>query len=360
MTMKSVLCINGSDSMGHSGIQADIRTIKDLGGNAYTAVTSVTAQNKRSIMRVENLPADIVVGQVRSVYDEDFPKAVKVGMIDNPEAIRALRSEIVGCGNIVCSPVVVSSHGGCLMSNESIRCFCTYLLPICSLLIIKCIDAEIFLGCSIRTDEAMLDAARRLRQMGAKWVLLRGGVYNEGRINALLLGEEYESFFSSLNIEGWQRHGVGGALSTAVAVSLANGDGMLDAVSNAHSYMHNQVVYSSAASTKKALPLQPSKIYNKFLSLVSYNYRTSHDLSFYSRSLSISSRYLSAVTNAVSGQTPKHIIDYHIMREAEQLLLNTSNNIQEIANMLGFSSQVAFTKFFRSKKHMSPSVFRNR
>ena len=43
--MRPLLCINGSDSMGYAGIQADIRTAKDLGCYAVTAVTAVTVQN---------------------------------------------------------------------------------------------------------------------------------------------------------------------------------------------------------------------------------------------------------------------------------------------------------------------------
>lgn len=359
IAMNSVLCINGSDTMGYSGIQADIRTIKDLGGYAYTAVTSVTAQTSTSIMRIQQLPAELVVGQVKAVYEEACPSAVKVGMVDSPDAIRALRGEIVGCDRIVCSPVILSANGGCLMSNESIKEFCSCLLPITRLLIMKCVDAEILLGAHITTDAAMTDAALRLRQMGAEWVLLRGGVYAEGRINALLSGPGYESFFSSVNVEGWQRHGVGGTLSTAVAASLANGYSMVDAVANAHSYMRNQVVYVSQKHRNKA-PLQPGKLYDAFLTLVADNYRQSHEVSFYAEKMSITPRYLSTVTNTVCGQSPKQILDARLLKEAEQLLLNSSYNIQEVTNMLGFSSQIAFAKFFKAKKGVSPSGFRRR
>lgn len=73
--MESVLCINGSDSVGHAGIQADIRTIKDLGCYAVTAVTAVTIQNSMGITDVHQLPTSLVVGQVRAVYEEIHPQA---------------------------------------------------------------------------------------------------------------------------------------------------------------------------------------------------------------------------------------------------------------------------------------------
>lgn len=95
--MNTILCINGSDSMGHSGIQADIRTIKDLGGYAVTAVTSVTVQNHTGIRAVHELPSELVAGQIRAIYEEVRPNAVKVGMICDPHTIRIVRDEIVGC-----------------------------------------------------------------------------------------------------------------------------------------------------------------------------------------------------------------------------------------------------------------------
>lgn len=356
--MKTILCINGSDSTGHSGIQADVRTIRDLGGTAVTAVTSVTVQNNSGIQDVHELPSDLVAGQIRAVYGEVHPKAVKVGMVNNADTVRIIRDEIVGCECVVCSPVILSSHGGCLMSNEAIRAFCTYLLPICKLLLLKCTDAEIILGQRIHTDQDMVQAAKRLHEMGAEWVLLRGGIYTEGHINALLLGEDYQSFFTSVNIEGWQRHGVSGTLSTSIAAYLVADQQVPDAVSAAHVYLHSQVVYAGANHNVKSL--QPHNLYNRFLSLVSSHHRSAHDVAFYALQMNITTRYLSQITGTVSGKSPKQIIDDRLLHESERMLSTTTLTVQEIANELGFSSQITFAKFFRTKKGFPPTAYRER
>lgn len=363
-----ILCINGSDSMGNSGIQADIRTIRDLGGYAVTAVTSVTVQNSQGITQVHNLPADLVVGQVRAIYEEVRPDAVKVGMVNDPATIRGIRNEIVGCRCVVCSPVILSSYGGMLMSNDALQTYCEYLLPISTLLIIKCVDAEVILGRRISTDRDMIVAARDLHDMGAEHVLLRGGTYAEGRINALLWSPSisdkegrWESF-SSANIAGWQRHGVGGTLSTAIGARLALGDDVTDAVSNAHKYMHTQVVYHSSSGASAHGGGMTSgmvgTIYDRFMTLLSNRYSTAHDVAFYASELCISTRYLSQITGTVCGRSPKQVIDDYIIRQSEQLLRNTTLTIQQISNELGFASQVAFAKFFKAKKGYSPSMFR--
>lgn len=310
---------------------------------------------------MHELPSELVVGQIKAVYEDAHPNAVKVGLVNNPETIREIRREIVGSKNIVCSPVVLSSFGGLLMSNESIMAYCKYLLPICSLLILKCTDAEIILGKRISTINDMDMAVDALHNMGAEWVLLRGGTYSEGRINALLsppkdMTGKVPQFFSSVNIEGWQRHGVGGALSTAIAARLAIGDDVQQAVTNAHNYMHCQVVYG----TSKSQSLQPHTLYDRFMTLISNHYKKAHDVAFYADALSISTRYLSQITKTVCGRSPKQIIDGYLINESEQLLITTSLTIQQITNELGFSSQIAFAKFFKARKGCSATSYRNR
>lgn len=365
--MVSILCINGSDSTGRSGVQSDIKTAHDLGGEALTAVTSVTVQNQSGILRVHDLPPELVVGQVQAVCDDYRPQAVKVGMVDHPKSIASIADAIDGCPNIVCSPGILSSHGGRLMSDASQRALLRSLVPLSTLLMLKCGDAEILLGRRITTDADMLATADQLRAMGARWVLLRGGRFPASasesqsvpteRITALLSGPDYQQFFSSLNIEGWLRHGVGGALSTAIALRLATGDDVPAAVRNAHAYIHSRVVYAVRGGETSALP-RYAELYNAFLSFVSDNYRTAHDVAFYADRMAITPRYLSQVTRAVAGKRPKHIIDDRLMAEVERLLTTTLFTVQEIANELGFSSQMQLAKFFRANRGCSPTAFR--
>lgn len=356
-----ILCVTGSDGTGHSGIQADIKTVLALGGVPLTAVTSVTVQNSNGIKSINEMPPEVIVGQVKAVYDDVHPKAVKIGLLTAPEAMRRVRDEVVGCPNVVCAPGILASQGGIMLPNESLAALCCHLIPISRLLILKCVDAEIILGMEITSDDDMRDAATRLLRMGAQWVLLRGGTHSEGRINALLMGGAADAptvrFFSSVNVEGWQKHGVGGALSAAVATRLALGDTMPQAIDNAHAYIHSQVVYS--VDTDHA-GIRPSELYNTLLSLIADNYRTAHDVTFYAGRMAITPRYLSQVTKAVAAKSPKQIIDEYLLQEVDVLLSTTSLTIQEIAQRLGFSSQILLARFYKQKKGFPPTAFRNR
>lgn len=350
-----ILSITGSDCSGSVGVQADVKTISDMGGYPLTAITAITVQSRKALEDVAYLPTALVVKQVRSVVEEAHPAVVKVGLLGGGDMISALRHEIIGCKHIVLDPGIISSGGRRLVGDEALAALQAGLVPEASLLMLKCKEAEVILKESILSDEDMLNAARRLHDMGAQWVLLRGGSHVKGQLTALLYGENKGRFFTSYNTEGWQRHGVGGALSTAIATRLGLGDDMETAIDKAHEYIHSQIVYAVSPEDKC---LRPSDLYNRFLSLIAEHYQEAHDVGFYADRLCITSRYLSQVTDKVVGKTPKHVIADYVMSEAKVLLNSSRLTVQEIADRLGFSSQALFGRFFKSQEGRSPSAYR--
>ena len=340
-----ILSINGSDSSGQSGIGADIQTIAALGGYAVSAVTCIGDYT---------LPSDVVLKQAEKSISTLHPKAIKAGLVTDSETVRMLHDEVIACRRLVVAPGIYDAEGRQMVSDDVIEAIARYLVPEALLLMLRCRDAEKMLGISIRTDDDMLDAARRLHEMGAEWVLLRGARHIKGRLIALLYGQNKTQFFSSYNTEGWQKHGVAGALSAAITTRLGMGDDVPTAVRNAHDFIHSQVVYAKPDETGS----RSIDIYNRFISLVAEHYRTAHDVAFYADRLCITTRYLSSVTDKVVGKSPKQIIADYIMSEAKTFLDTTCLTIQEIADRLGFSSQVLFCKFFKSQEKTSPSNYR--
>lgn len=353
--MTPVLTITGSDCTGGSGIQADIKTITALGGYALTAITSVTVQDRGGIRRIHDLPVDLVEEQVRTIVQDTRPQAIKVGLVRDMAAIKALREEVTGCRNMVCDPGFLSSHGTQLVPDEAIDAIKHYLIPEATLLLLRCNEAERLTGRRIATDDDMVKATAELREMGAKAVLLRGGHQTDGMLTALFHGEADKTFYRSHNTEGWQKHGVGGALSTAIATHLAFGDDIPTAISKAHDYIHRQLVY---AVTPKTQGLRPADLYNQFMSLIAQHYREEHGVAYYAEQMAISTRYLSQITEKIISKTPKQLIADYIMQEAKILLSTSTLTIQEISDKLGFSSQSLFSSFFHSQQGCTPKEHR--
>ncbi len=351
-----VLTITGSDNTGEAGIQADLKTITALGGDALTAVTAVTAQDSHGIQRIMDLPGDMVLGQVRAIIGDRHPMAIKVGMVRDAETIRALRAEVIGARQLVLVPGAVTSHGQRLLSTEAMDAWQRFLLPEATLLVVNIAEVELLLHRAIATDDDMVEAARQLSEMGARWIFMRGGHHTEGRVTSLLYGGGTHRFFSSENTDGWGRHGVGAALSSAIATCLALGDNMEQAISRAHEYLHSQVVY---AVEQEYRHYRPADIYNAMMTLLAQHYREAHDVTFYASSLAISARYLCKVTRLVVDKSPKEIITDYLMAEALSLLATSRLTISEVAAALGFDRPAAFSKWFAANKGMSPVVFRN-
>ena len=163
-------------------------------------------------------------------------------------------------------------------------------------------------------------------------------------------------FFTSYNVDGWQRHGVAAALSAAITTRLGMGDDVPTAVRNAHDFIHSQVVYAKPDE----MGGRAIDIYNRFVSLVAESYRQAHDVKFYADRLCITTRYLSQITDRVVGKSPKQIIADYLLSEAKTYLDTTRLSIQEVADRLGFSSQALFCKFFKSQEKTSPSDYRIR
>ena len=344
-TIPYIFSINGSDSTGQSGIGADIQTIAALGGHALTAITCIEDYA---------LPSEVVLKQVEEVISTFHPKAIKVGLVTDSKTVRLLRDEVIACRRLVVAPGIFDSDGRQMVSDDVIEAIARYLVPEALLLMLRCRDAEKMLGISIRTDDDMLDAARRLHEMGAEWVLLRGARHIKDRLIALLYSQNKTQFFSSYNTEGWQKHGVAGALSAAITTRLGMGDDVPTAVRNAHDFIHSQVVYAKPDE----MGGRSIDIYNRFISLVAEHYRTAHDVAFYADRLCITTRYLSQVTDNVVGKSPKQIIADSLLSEAKTYLGTTRLTIQEIADRIGFSSQVLFCKFFKAQEKTSPSDYR--
>jgi hydroxymethylpyrimidine/phosphomethylpyrimidine kinase len=220
---------------------------------------------------------------------------------------------------------------------------------------LRCNEAEKILGKKITSNDDMLKAAKELKNMGAEWVMLRGGQLVEGRLTALLYGEGKAHFFTSYNIEGWKRHGVGSALAAAITTRLGMGDDVPTAINNAHKYVHSRVVYAVSDAKQS---LRATDIYNEMMSLVAAHYQKEHSVAFYADKLNITTRYLSQVTDKTVGKSPKQVISDYIMNEAKMLLDNSRLTIQEISDRLGFSSQTMFCKFFKEQEKHTPTEYR--
>ena len=101
-----------------------------------------------------------------------------------------------------------------------------------------------------------------------------------------------------------------------------------------------------------------SDILSHFLHLVRTNCRFHHDVKWYANQLCVSSDALSAKARRMYEKSASQIIDEYLLIEAKAYLQNPAHSIQNVAELLSFSDQAAFCKFFKRCCGISPSEFK--
>lgn len=137
--MKPILTITGSDSTGGSGVQADIKTISELGGYAMSAITSITVQTTLGIQQFYDVPATIVAGQIDAVMNDFEPEVVKIGLIRREDTLDVIVKALQKYRprHVILDTVVLSSRGDTLISRDMLEAISHQLVPLCTLVIKK-------------------------------------------------------------------------------------------------------------------------------------------------------------------------------------------------------------------------------
>lgn len=227
-----VLTIAGSDSCAGAGIQADLKAIHANGGYGLVALTAVTAQNTRAVTASLPLPVEIVRGQIDAVFADCEIAAVKTGMLATAPIVAAVADELGrrGVETLVVDPVMISTSGFALLEADAVEALRTRLLPLARVCTPNRLEAEALSGRPIASLADAGEAARRIRDLGPRAVLVKGGHLDAGEAIDLLLDGDDVLTFRAERIRGRGTHGTGCTLSAALATWLGRGESLARAV----------------------------------------------------------------------------------------------------------------------------------
>ncbi|MCH7523421.1 MAG: helix-turn-helix transcriptional regulator [Bacteroidetes bacterium] len=105
---------------------------------------------------------------------------------------------------------------------------------------------------------------------------------------------------------------------------------------------------------------QQSDIIRDFNFLVEQHFKTKHSVAEYAELLYKSPKTLSNIFSKLGSKTPLQYIQERKMLEARRRLRYSDLQIQEIAFEIGFEDIQAFSRFFKKKEGVSPSVFKKK
>jgi hydroxymethylpyrimidine/phosphomethylpyrimidine kinase len=231
------LTIAGSDPSGGAGIQADLKTFHQFGVYGEAVITLVTVQNTRQVSRVELVSGELIRQQIEAVVSDIPPGAAKTGALGGAEQVEVVAALAASFTfPLVVDPVMISKHGARLLSTEAELAMKTRLLPRCTLVTPNVSEAEALCGSTVQDIEDLEAAVRRIADLGAKAVLLKGGHLNGAPIDVLYYEGRTERIPGS-RVRTRHTHGTGCTYSAAITALLARGVGLPAAVCGAKAFI---------------------------------------------------------------------------------------------------------------------------
>ncbi|MGQ3674642.1 bifunctional hydroxymethylpyrimidine kinase/phosphomethylpyrimidine kinase [Xanthobacter sp. TB0139] len=238
------LTIAGSDSSGGAGIQADLKTFSALGVYGASVITALTAQNTLGVTAIHDVPDAFIAAQMDAVFTDLDVKAVKIGMLSRPDAIRAVESGLARhkAHTVVLDPVMVAASGAKLLTDDAVATLKAHLLPRATLLTPNLPEAAALLACDPATTEAeMTRQGEALMKLGPEAVLMKGG-HGEGAESVdILISSSGLTRLPAPRHATRNTHGTGCTLSSAIATGLARGLALEEAVAQAKAYINGAI-----------------------------------------------------------------------------------------------------------------------
>jgi len=236
--IKKVLTIAGTDPTGGAGIQADIKTITAHKLYAMSAITALVAQNTTGVYDIMEVPPEFVASQLDCIFTDIRPDAIKIGMVSNSKIIETIEAKLkeYKAENIVVDPVMVSTSGDSLISDEARETLITRLLPLGTVITPNIPEAEVLCGFKIKSTDDMVKAAEKISENLPAAILIKGGHLISTATDLLYQNGEI-TWFSSERIDNPNTHGTGCTLSSAIASNLAKGYTLKESILNAKGYL---------------------------------------------------------------------------------------------------------------------------
>jgi len=246
MTMKKVLTIAGSDSSGGAGIQADLKTFQELGVYGMTALTTIVTMDPKNNWHHNVFPIEVstLEAQLETILSVGID-AMKTGMLGTVEIIElaARKMDENHLKNIVIDPVMICKGEDEVLNPETAESMRELLLPRATVVTPNLFEAgQLAKNGPIKTIDDMKEAAVRIHEQGAKFVMIKGGskLNHDKAVDLLYDGQEFK-LYQSEKVETTYTHGAGCTFSSAITAELAKGKNVYEAVDVAKKFITSAI-----------------------------------------------------------------------------------------------------------------------
>ena len=250
----SVLTIAGFDGSGGAGIQADIKTISALGCYATSVLTALPIQNTTGVKSIHPIPYTVVEEQLHAILYDIFPQAIKIGMVHSSDLVATI-VRVLGDypkPKLVFDPVMVATSGHKLIEDKTIQSLIEQLFPLSDIITPNLDEAAVLARMPIKTVDDMYLAGEKIKALGCRSLLLKGGHLASKQLTSLYFSAEGQvDEYHSKKYDTCNTHGSGCTLSSAIASYLARGETLSEAVVLGQDYVQQAIFHGINVQTGK-------------------------------------------------------------------------------------------------------------
>lgn len=244
MKTKYILAMSGSDVLSGGGLQADLATFTSQGLFGFLALTSLATVGREGF-EITPIATELFVKQLTSLAAVPFA-AIKLGLLPNRELAEQALNFVKERPDVPCvlDPVLVFKEN----ADEEISQMKEQLLaffPHVTVITPNLREAEILSGVTITKLSDMKKAAQVLYELGAKYVVIKGGSRLDKHQALDLYSDGQDMFPLALPILHDNNNGAGCTFASSLASQLAQGQPMLAAVKQAKSMVYQAIEQSN-------------------------------------------------------------------------------------------------------------------
>jgi hydroxymethylpyrimidine/phosphomethylpyrimidine kinase len=185
----------------------------------------------------------LVVQQIEAVLGDIGADAIKIGMLANAEIVSAVARTLASRASLpmVIDPVMIAKGGDRLLETSAVAILRSELLALADVATPNIPEAEVLAEMPIRSLEDMRLAGERIRRLGPRIVLVKGGHAEGSEAIDVAVMEAGTVEIRGPRLPGRHTHGTGCTLSSAIASNLAKGMAAEAAIRAAREFLEGAI-----------------------------------------------------------------------------------------------------------------------
>lgn len=236
------MTIAGSDTSGGAGMEADLKTFQEMGIYGMVAITCIVAQRPDNWAHdIYPIDLDLIKKQLATILDGIGINAMKTGMLGSADLVELVAKTIskYQLKNVVIDPVMVCKGIDSIMVPDAAAAIKKYLVQKADVITPNLLEAAYLAELpQVTTLAEMQEAAGRIHELGAKYVVMKAGDRLPGNEALDLIYDGREFIVSKApKLAGCFNHGAGCTFSACITANLAKGKTLPEAMEITKGFM---------------------------------------------------------------------------------------------------------------------------